>query len=416
MKRRVQIVVLLVLACGVFAGGTAAGQQPAPPTDLTGTLDGTAYKIRVPANWNGTLLVFAHGTQLGDPTPVVAPPNVEAQLLAAGYALAGSGFKNSNYDGVVQTHALTGFFREKVANPQRIIIWGNSLGGGITLNLIEKYPGIYDGAIANCAPAAGAVENVDSALSFSLAYDAAFGWPVDLWGPVGDVRDDLAVSDVLPLVPSPSVPANKTKWEFVRLVMHLSPEAFWTKDPGSGYPFFMLQLWKATVLRSGAERENGGPVAENIGMEYTVDADDLTLASLGLTREQVDAMLSYMNARTNIAADRPARKHLAHWGAPTGSLRRPVLTMHCTNDGMAFVTHESYYKALVEAAGDGDLLVQTYVNGPAGHCSFTPNQYTTALAAMNSWLDTGVRPGASFFPAASPYLFNVTFTPGPWIF
>lgn len=411
MKRRILTAVLLVVGCGVFAGGNAAGQT----TTLTGTLDGTAYKIQVPANWNGTLLVFAHGTQLGAPTPVVAPPNAEAQLLAAGYALAGSGFTNSYKDGVQRTHQLTGFFRDTVANPQRIIIWGNSLGGNITLNLIEKYPGIYDGAIANCATAAGAVENMDSALSFSLAYDAAFGWPA-AWGVVGDVRDGLQPSDVLPLVPSPVVPANKAKWEFVRLVMHLSPTEFWTMDPGSGFPFFMLQLYKATVVRSGAERENGGPVAENIGMEYTVDADDATLESLGLDPAWVDDRLAYMNDRANIAANRAARKHLAQWGAPTGFLRRPVLTMHYTSDGMVSVTHENYYKALVEAAGDQDLLLQTYVTAPAGHCSFTPNQYMTAVAAMDSWLDTGVQPAASFFGTGAPYWFNLSFTPGPWIF
>ena len=361
MKWRSLIVVLPVLACAVIVGGAVAGQQPAPPTDFTGALDGTAYKIRVPANWNGTLLVFAHGTQLGAPTPVVAPPNVEAQLLAGGYALAGSGFRNSNKDGVQQTHALTGFFRETVANPQRIIIWGNSLGAGIGLKLIEKYPGIYDGAIANCSPSAGAVENMDSALSFSLAYDAAFGWPEDLWGPVGNVRDDIVVSDVLPYVPSPGVPENRSKWEFVRLVMQLPPEAFWTVDPGSGYPFFMLQLWKATVLRSSAEAENGGPVAENLGMRYTVNVDDATLAALGLTRAQVDGMLDYMNARTHISASRPARRHLAQWGALTGALRRPVLTMHYIYDGMAFVTSESYYKALVETAGEVDDAILAWL-------------------------------------------------------
>jgi hypothetical protein len=161
-------------------------------------------------------------------------------------------------------------------------------------------------------------------------------------------------------------------------------------------------------------------------MQYTVDADDATLASLGLTRVQVDSWLEYMNDRANTAAHPPARRHLAQWGAQTGALRRPVLTMHYTNDGMAFVTTENYYKALVEAAGSGDLLLQTYVTGPAGHCSFTPNQYQTALAAMNAWLDTGQRPipssvqdaepPAFYFPAAPPYYFNLSFQPGPWIF
>src|SRR5512139_1116673 len=156
MKWRVAIVVLLLAGLGVMPRGTAALGQAQSVTDLTGTLGGTAYKIRVPSNWNGTLLVFAHGIQITPPAPVVAPPPVEAQLLAAGYALAGSGFGNSYKEGILRTHQLTGFFLETVANPQRIIIWGNSLGGDVTQMLIEKYPGIYDGAIANCSTSAGA--------------------------------------------------------------------------------------------------------------------------------------------------------------------------------------------------------------------------------------------------------------------
>jgi pimeloyl-ACP methyl ester carboxylesterase len=418
MKWRVLIAVIVALACGSTAIGTGGGAQPTPGT-YTGTLDGTPYEIVVPANWNGTLLVFAHGQQLTAPTPVVAPPPVKLQLLAAGYALAGSGFTNSYKDGVQQTHQLTAFFREAFANPHRIIIWGNSLGGAITAKLIEKYPGIYDGAIANCAPDAGAVENMDSALAFSLAFDAAFsvsgkgGWLED-WGPIGDVRDDILVSDALPYLQTLSVPPNEAEWEFVRLVMHVPPEAFWTIDPGTKFPFFQLQMWKATVLRSAAEAENGGPVAENVGMHYWVDAGGYDrLASLGLSREQVDEMLAYMNERTNIRADRAARRHLAQWGAATGQLRRPVLTMHHPFDGMAHVTNESYYEGLVGAAGAESLLMQTYVKGPIGHCTFSPAQYVSALNAMNSWLDTGERPDVSFFPAS---MFDLTFAPGPWIF
>lgn len=415
MKRCVAVVALLVLGVGALVRGTAALEQAPSVADLTGTLGGTAYKIRVPSNWNGTLLVFAHGIQTTAPTPVVAPPPVEAQLLQAGYALAGSGFGNSYKDGVQRTHQLTGFFLDTVANPQRIIIWGNSLGGNITQMLIEKYPDIYDGAIANCATSAGAAENVDSALAFSLAYDAAVGWREDLWGPIGDLRDDIAVSDVLPTVPWPAS-QDDPRWEFIRLVMHVPSRAFWTLDPMTKFYFYQLQMWKATVLRSAAELENGGPVAENVGLRYTVEDDGYTrLADLGWSRVDVDRLLDYMNERANIRASKAARTHLAQWGAPSGRLWRPVLTMHGQDDGMAYVTNESSYKALAVAAGTDDLLVQAYVAGPTiGHCTFTQDQYKNALAAMNAWLDTGVPPDAAFFPAAKG--FNPGFLPGPWIF
>ncbi len=421
MKWHVPTIVLVVSVCGVMAHGTGPTQDAPSVTDLTGMLGGVAYKIRVPANWdtsNNTLLVFAHPHQIGGPWPWPAPqtPGFEQQLLDMGYALAGSAFGDSSKEGVQHTHQLTTFFRGAVGNPTRTIVWGNSFGAGVALKLIEKYPGIYDGAIANCAPSAGQAENMDAALAFSLAYDAAIGWREDLWGPLEDVRDDLAVSDVLPFVQWPTQSPWPPEWQFIRLVLHLPDAAFWTPDAGSGgWKFYQLQMWKATVLRSAAEREAGGPVAENIGTEYSVDEDDATLASLGLTRDWVNEKLAYMNARASIVADRAARRHLEQWGAPEGDLRRPVLTMHCVNDGMAFVSHETYYRALVESARSEDLLLQTFINR-SGHCAFTAGDYRKALAAMTSWLDTGVRPDPSdttLFPSPP---FVPTFAPGPWIF
>ena len=44
-------------------------------------------------------------------------------------------------------------------------------------------------------------------------------------------------------------------------------------------------------------------------------------------------------------------------------------------------------------------LVQAYVN-PAGHRSFSADQYKSTVAAIKSWLDTGVRPDSSLLPAS----------------
>lgn len=56
----------LLLLAAVALGSPVAGAARVPlPADLSGTLGGTPYRIRVPANWNGTLLVYAHGTASG---------------------------------------------------------------------------------------------------------------------------------------------------------------------------------------------------------------------------------------------------------------------------------------------------------------------------------------------------------------
>lgn len=430
MKFRVLIGVFVIFTCQAMQIGKGVAHVPLP-ANLTGTLEGTDYIIQVPANWNGTLLMFAHGAGpvalAGPPVAVAAPagwpsvtPSLKDQLLAHGYALAGSGYGyDSVKEAVQRTLALTNYFMGKVGNPRRTIIWGGSvLGGMVSLKLIEDHPDIYDGAIALAPEAAGIPEDADMGLSFSLAYAAVFPWHEDLWGPVEDLRDDLDFwSDVLPILIAEAWPGPTTfgRWEFIRKVMQLEePQTLY----GIGYPqlnvpFFGMLMWKATERRAVIEAENGGPVAENVDLHYTLSAADKQyLASLGVNAEQ---LLASMNAHTNITADRAARIHAGHWGGFSGRLLRPVLTVHSVLDGMNFVSQESYYAALVQAAGSGDQLVQAYVNDlGVGHVSFSTDQYLSVLAAMESWLDTGVRPDASLLPASEG--FDLTFVPPPWLF
>ncbi len=205
-------------------------------------------------------------------------------------------------------------------------------------------------------------------------------------------------------------PATFGRWEFIRLIMGLPPQAFWGTDPGSGSPFFAMLMWVATQARAAMETGYGGPVAENVGLQYTLtQAEKEYLASFGV---DADELLAYMNARTNITADRAARIHAEHWSGFSGRLLRPALTMHSKFDGLIFVSQESYYAGLVHDAGCSDQLVQAYVNG-VGHNSFSADQYLSVLAAMESWLDTGVRPDASLLPASKG--FGLGYVPPPWL-
>jgi pimeloyl-ACP methyl ester carboxylesterase len=421
MRLRLLIVVFLVLTCRAMSADKGIAHVPLP-ADLTGTLNRTDYIIRVPANWNGTLLVFAHEAQLGPPVAQAAPiawplvtPSLEQQLLELGYALAGSGYRSDSIKEAVQrTLALTNFFKGRIGNPSRTIIWGTSLGGMVSLKLIEDHPDIYAGAIANAAPAAGNPENADEDLSFCLAYAAAFPWHEDLWGPVEDLRDDLDYfAEVLPILLAEALPGPDTfgRWEFIRLVMKIPPEAFWGLDPVNGSPFWAMLMWRATETRAAMEAQDGGPVAENVDLQYAlIPTEKDYLASFGV---DADEMLAYMNARTNITADRAARILAGHWGGFSGRLLRPVLTMHSRFDGLISVSQESYYAALVQTAGYSDQLVQAYVND-VGHISFSADQYLSVLAALESWLDTGVRPGESLLPASKG--FDLTYIPPPWPF
>ena len=404
---------LLLIAAAIPLCSQPKGLPHIPlPADLSGTHEGTEYKIRVPANWNGTLLVYAHGSMCGgveaSPPALDSTPTLEEQLLSAGYALAGSLYKDSEQEGPQRTLALTNFFKGAVGDPRRIIVWGLSLGGVTTLMSIETHSGLYDGAIAVSPMPAGRPNMADLYLRYDLAYAAVFGWPSNSWGPIEDLRDDLYTDGNLFDPFQWFNGENYGQWEFIRLVMQESSDAWWNVDPALGAPGWVMAGWAATAYRSHWQQLCGGPVSQNVGVKYSLTNDEKAyLTSLGV---DADGLLAWMNSHTNITASRSARQHLAQYGTPSGHLRRPVVTMHGTFDPLQPVSSEALYRGLVDAAGDADELVQVYVD--TYHAAFSAAQYLATLNAMEHWLNTGVRPGNSFFPASEG--FNNSFVPPPW--
>ena len=203
-------ILVFLLVSQITITNVVAGKDLA--IDETGVLDGVAYKIKVPKNWNKILLMYAHGYQRSDP-PTLVPfeietisgSDLEEGLLERGYALAASSYRNAGWavkEGIEDTKKLTKFFSKYVKKHKhkhrhkykhkhkRTILWGSSMGSAVTLKSIEDHPNIYDGAIVLSHLGAGTSLTFDMTLAIALAYDVALGWP-NSWGKVGDVRDDL---------------------------------------------------------------------------------------------------------------------------------------------------------------------------------------------------------------------------------
>ena len=270
MKLRMLIVVGAVLftlpLC--FGAGQPATHVPLP-ADLQGELDGVPYRILVPENWNGTLLVYAHGYGDTEIPPPLAPQPADAVILFnRGFALAASRFAGAvpmagmanegGYqvkEGIQNTVALTAAFNGIVGRPERTIIWGKSMGGNVALGMIEKFPGHFDGAIVVCGTNAGASRRWDQALDTALAYAVTFGWNPQ-WGTPGDIRDDLNImTEVLPHIQQQMVPSKKGLWEFIRLVNRMPSDSYYI-NPG-GMPLRLLTLYFALAVRAELESRAG---------------------------------------------------------------------------------------------------------------------------------------------------------------
>lgn len=384
----------------------ASGHPQIGPVELFGELHGAPYKIAVPANWNGTLVVFVHGYRDKadhhgevDDRSVPSDPLLEAALLGQGYALAASAFRDNGWaveEGIQDTKDLTVLFRSLVAVPDRTILWGVSMGTVISFKSLERFGGIYDGAVCMCAIGAGTSRFQDSAVAGALAYDLLFGIPAS-WGTVGEVRNDIDFeTEVVPkLFLEVSNPINFGKFEFIRLVAGIPGQGI--IPPPTFYPNWVFAHFSNFESRAELQRRAGGPFVQNLDQTYSLTiAEKAYLAGLGVN---ADALLLHMNARRNIVAPPAPRNYVQHNADYSGKIKHPVLTVHTIIDEIVQVSNESAYADTIATAGRQDLLFQTYTNG-VGHCQFTGPQFVLSIIAIDNWVRTGVRPTAASFPAA----------------
>ena len=411
MNRRIPFMavasVLLLLCLSI----TSSAQGP---LDFSGDLNGAPFRIRVPANWNGTLLVFAHGYrdkadhvgEVDNRNADVAPnAALEAPLLAQGYALAGSAYRDNGWaveEAIQDLKDLTVMFRETVGQPKQTILWAVSLGTLISFESMEKFGGIYDGALCGCAIGAGATRIWDSGVPGYLAYDVLFGVP-GVWGTVGEVRNDIDFeTEVFPkLFAEVGNPLNFPQFEFIRLVAGIPGQGIVPPPPPSFYPGWVFQdFFFFTEARAELQRRAGGAFVQNLDQAYSLTAAERAyLIGLGVPGAIIDGWLAQMNARRNISAAPAPRNYVRHNATYSGKIKGPVLTLHTIIDPLVVVANESAYADTVAAAGRSDRLFQVYTSGN-GHCAFTGPQLLTAVNAIDNWVRTGVKPNAAQFPAA----------------
>ncbi len=408
MRRILMLAVVLML--GLVGLAPAAAENGG--VDLEGEINGAAFEIRVPEHWNGTLVMYAHGyrDKADGPGEVddtsaqafIADP-FEDVMLAAGYAVAGSAYRDNGWavrEGIADTRNLVRYFHHAVGVPQTTLLVGLSMGSVVTFESIEIHDGLYDGAIPACAVGAGTPRAFDGTLAVMAAYDAVYGMPA-AWGTPGDVRDDLDFdAEVAPVLFGRLLaPDGPAKFEFIRLVTGV--------PSGPEWPFSPFYL--ATEGWAELERRAGGAVAQNADHTYVVSPDDRAyLGALGMDDATIDGYLGHMDGSR---WDAPStRSYVQRYADYTGRLQRPVLTLGTAVDALVPPSHISKYNDTVAAAGSSSYVVNAYTDG-VGHCNFTPAQMLSAVDALQGWVDTGVAPDASAFPAAEGF---IDLTPQQW--
>ena len=116
----------------------------------SGVHEGAAYRVEVPANWNGKLVMYAHGYAGNGNMLGVSDPSIRRHLIQQGYAWAASSYSKNYYDvraGVEDTNALALAFNDiaaankrPLAQPGKFYIMGHSMGGHVTAAAVTWPP------------------------------------------------------------------------------------------------------------------------------------------------------------------------------------------------------------------------------------------------------------------------------------
>ena len=373
------------------------------PRHIEGRLaSGASYVYDVPAAWNGKLLLFSHGYARGPDNPArnVARDEKDA-LLAAGYALAGSSYAHTGWaieDAVPDQLATLDAFAAAVGKPARTYAWGSSMGGLVTVALMERAPARFDGALVMCASAGGTVGMMNAALdgpwvlrtlatpesASASAPESAL--PVLLTSSGEQLRTDLVKWQKL-LDAQQATPAGRAR---IALAATLAQVPAWSPQPldaAARQRLLYQGFVPATMLpRDEQNRIAGGNPSWNTGVDYgTMLADsgqaDFVRGLYAQAGLDLSADLARLAGAPRVAADAQAVDYMRRFYAPTGKVGAPVLLMQAVGDPVTLVEMTGDYAQRARARS-GEGLVKVAYLGQAGHCTFRPEQTLGAVDAL----------------------------------
>ena len=191
-SRRVGVHVLLLLSVLAASLRAQAPAQPAPATTVDrGVINGAPYYIEIPAQWNKGLVLYAHGYAVASDKPrsqeYTPPKALRDVFLSRGFAFAASDYSVQGWavkEAIEDIEALRRYFVSKHGTPAESYITGHSMGGHITMAIIERYPEAYQGAMPMCGPLGAAVDFLNTGLfdmlvTFEALFPGTIGSPYE---------------------------------------------------------------------------------------------------------------------------------------------------------------------------------------------------------------------------------------------
>jgi pimeloyl-ACP methyl ester carboxylesterase len=353
---------------------------------VKGEVGGALYGLYLPANWNGELVIYAHGFRptawpilLPDATDPTIDPRFAAlrdALMEQGFALAWSSFAENGFaiqDGVIRTRQLLGLFTSKFGRPERTYLWGFSLGGAMVMQLAEQNPELFDGVLTECGLIMGLTWQFAQHFNTRALFDYYFpgvipGSAVQFPGEV-NFATQVQPQVIAAILANPAAAMQLAAVDQAELQYNNFSELI--QALVTSFTFSTASWWTGDIYT----RVNDKPFFDNTATQYTGSGNDVAL-NLGVAR---------------YAAHPSALNEISRWYTPTGRLHMPVLNLQVKRDPQVRLTTATQFATLVEKAGSSNLLLQRTVDR-YGHCATTLSEEITAINDLAAWVRSGVRP------------------------
>ena len=385
------------IGMGFLAALTVVSVAPGVRADtvIEGATDGGALvKIQVPDAWNGSLVIYNHGFDLGaivPSTPDLGP--LAPLMLSEGYAVAASSYQQNGW-AVYKTkndlQNLVGVFEANFGTPQTVLVHGFSLGGLVTAQAIEKASlGNVVGAYPACGALAGS-RSWDGAIDLRLVYDVICGGVPGAAIPGGgtglparftqypftQTNLGLALQQCFGLF---APPAFRTPDQQARLALFKDetdlPENFIATDMG----FAVLAL---SDLIFDPAKLDGKQGMGNIGVAYENASIDASIARV---------------------ATHPggANRHRKNY-TPSGNVGQvKVVSTHTDGDGLVIVEQEQIY---LDAVNPANLTLAVVNESGNTHCGYRPGELVAGWESLRAWVAGGPQPTAASIQATCQFI------------
>ena len=383
-------------------------EAPYNTTDRwVGVLNGAAYRVEVPENWNGYLVMYAHGFRGEGSDLTVDNAPMREYLLDNGYAWAASSYSTNYYDvraGVEDTNALALAFTDIAAQngrtltaPEKYYITGVSMGGHVAAAAVERETietannvVEYSGAAPMCG-VVGDTELFNYFAGYTISLAALAGVPLDNFplteaqaaGMLAQARTEIwnnydADKSALGL--------TAQGFNFFLALRNLS---------GGERPIYNVSFGFFQDLLQGFAGSDG--TVEGITLKNVVDTTGITYrdqSNLGqpLTNDEINFNSMIIQAEAEEGANALRDDGLRWIPTVKGEFDVPVVTAHTIGDLFVPILMEQQYRERANANGNGGLLVQRAIRAP-GHCDFTAAEFEDTLDAMLDWEQLDIKPG-----------------------